>query len=52
MRDDHAMKTQKISVTIPENLLDHVRKMAASEKRSVSNMLSKIIAEAVKNKAA
>lgn len=52
MSDNGDMKTEKISVTIPANLIEEIRKLAESEKRSFSNMLSCLAQEALKNKAA
>jgi len=52
MRDNNEMKTEKISVTIPANVIDEIRKLAEIEKRSFSNMLSCLAQEALKNKAA
>lgn len=52
MRDNKDMKTEKISVTIPANVIEEIKKLAESEKRSFSNMLSCLAQEALKNKAA
>jgi metal-responsive CopG/Arc/MetJ family transcriptional regulator len=46
------MKTKPVSVTIPENLIREVKQMAEREGRSFSNMLTQLVAEGVKNKAA
>ena len=52
MSDNHDMNTKKISVTIPANLIEQIKLLAESEKRSFSNMLSCLAEEALKNKAA
>jgi hypothetical protein len=52
MRDNEDMKTEKISVTMPANVIEAIRKLAESEKRSFSNMLSCLAEDALKNKAA
>ncbi len=52
MSDNYDMNTKKISVTIPANLIEQIKLMAESEKRSFSNMLSCLAEEALKNKAA
>lgn len=52
MSDNQDMKTEKISVTIPANLIEQIKRLAESEKRSFSNMLSCLAEEALKNKAA
>jgi uncharacterized protein with FMN-binding domain len=51
MSDNHDMNTKKISVTIPANLIEQIKLLAESEKRSFSNMLSCLAEEALKNKA-
>jgi uncharacterized protein with FMN-binding domain len=52
MSDNDDMNTKKISVTIPANLIEQIKLLADSEKRSFSNMLSCLAEEALKNKAA
>lgn len=52
MHYDQGMKTKPVTVTIPENLIEQIKLMAESEKRSFSNMLSCLAEEALKNKAA
>ena len=52
MSDNCEMNTKKISVTIPANLIEQIKLMAESEKRSFSNMLCCLAEEALKNKAA
>lgn len=52
MGDNIDMKTKKVSVTIPEDVLQGVRQRAKQEGRSLSNMLSFLLAEGMKKKAA
>jgi predicted DNA binding CopG/RHH family protein len=46
------MKTKPVTVTIPENVILEVKKMADDQGRSFSNMVTVLLAEAAKNKAA
>lgn len=46
------MKTKPVTVTIPENVISEVRKLAEREGRSFSNMVTVLLAEGAKNKAA
>jgi len=46
------MKTEKFTVTLPQDLAKQVRELAKQESRNVSNMATVLLREAVKNKAA
>lgn len=46
------MKTEKFTVTLPQDLAKQVRDLAKQESRNVSNMTTVLLREAIKNKAA
>jgi metal-responsive CopG/Arc/MetJ family transcriptional regulator len=46
------MKTEKFTVTLPQDLAKQVRELAKQESRNVSNMTTVLLREAIKNKAA
>jgi len=46
------MKTEKISITVPENIIKSVKTLAVQQDRSVSKMFSILLADALRNKAA
>ncbi len=52
MQYNQDMKTKPVTVTIPENVIHQVKKMADDQGRSFSNMVTVLLAEAAKNKAA
>lgn len=52
MQYNEAMKTKPVTVTIPENLILEVKKMADDQGRSFSNMVTVLLAEGAKKKAA
>lgn len=45
------MKTEKFTVTLPQDLKKQVIELAKQESRNVSNMTAVLLAEALKNKA-
>ena len=52
MQYNQDMKTKPVTVTIPENVILEVKKMAEDQGRSFSNMVTVLLAEGAKNKAA
>jgi len=44
------MKTERITLTIPANVLEQLKQAAAAEKRSLSNYVALILSEAMENK--
>ena len=52
MQYNDAMKTKPVTVTVPENIILEVKKMAEDQGRSFSNMVSLLLLEGTKNKAA
>jgi len=45
-------RVKKISVSIPESVVDQVADLAEKDSRSLSSMLTVLVKEALKNKAA
>jgi hypothetical protein len=52
MQYNDIMKTKPVTVTVPENIILEVKKMAEDQGRSFSNMVSLLLLEGTKNKAA
>jgi metal-responsive CopG/Arc/MetJ family transcriptional regulator len=44
--------TERLSVSVPKEIIDKARELAKSEKRSLSNMVSVLLEEALKEKKA
>jgi hypothetical protein len=52
MQYNDDMKTKPVTVTVPENIILEVKKMAEDQGRSFSNMVSLLLLEGTKKKAA
>lgn len=52
MSYNKGMKTKPVTVSIPENVIADVKQMAADQGRSFSNMVTVLLAEGAKKKAA
>lgn len=52
MEYNYGMKTKKVTVTMPIEVIQAVKQMADKEGRSFSGLVSHLVSEGAKNKAA
>lgn len=52
MEYNSSMKTKKVTVTMPCDLIEQVKQMAENDGRSFSNLVALLVSEGAKKKAA